>query len=305
MNDFVTCLICLKNMKKISPPHLRCIHGLTISDYLKKFPDAKLTSNSSRELMRSKMIGRKITWSNKISEATKENWKNGNFSGRTGIALSDESKVLLSQKMIGHEVSKEARLKISEAGIGRDAWNIGLTKETDERVARIAEKVSVYNSNMPDETRDKIASTLREKYASGELKPPCSKSGFRADLGMYFRSTWEANFARVLIYNKKQIIYEKSHISINRNGVLDCVYISDFEVDGKLIEIKGHAESSEEWTCNCVRCERDKKKINALKSQYPEIIIEIFGKKDYSEMASKYKILIPEWETSCYDGYKQ
>jgi len=304
MTNFVTCLICLKNMKKISPPHLKCVHGLTISAYLEKFPDAKLTSDKSRELMRIRMAGRKITWSDKISKSTQKNWKNGKFLGRTGIQLSEKSKALLSQKMMGHDVSKEARLKIGEAGIGRDAWNAGLTKETDERVARIAEKVSVYNLNMPEETRDKIASTLKEKYARGELKPPCSKSGFRTDLGMYFRSTWEANFARVLLYNKKPIIYENRHIPINLGKTLDCVYISDFEVDGKLIEIKGHAESSNEWTCNCVRCERDKRKINGLKLQYPEIIIEIFGKKDYSKMASEYKSNIPKWENSCYDRYK-
>lgn len=304
MSNLVKCLLCLKKMKKISSPHLKFMHNMTSHEYIMKFPDAKLTSDETILLMKKKMIGRKITWKNKISKAVKESWERGISKGRTGIPLSEQSKRSLSEKLMGHNMSEETRKKISESGIGRIPWNSGLTKEDDARIKSVSEKVSIYNLNMPQEKRNRISNTLKIKYLTKQLKPPCSKSGFRKDLGMYFRSTWEANFARVLLYNHKDIKYEDSCFQLSdNNGDVKAVYVSDFEVDNELIEIKGHAESSEIWSCDCSRCKRDKDKMNMFKKQYPHIKIKIFGKQEYSNMAKDFMNLIPNWEKSPYDRW--
>ena len=44
MKRYVTCLICGREFKKISPAHMR-MHGISFSEYLKKFPRAELVSD--------------------------------------------------------------------------------------------------------------------------------------------------------------------------------------------------------------------------------------------------------------------
>jgi len=46
------------------------------------------------------------------------------------------------------------------------------------------------------------------KYANG-MKIPNAKNGYRYDIKMSFRSSWEANYARILKFNDDPIIYEE------------------------------------------------------------------------------------------------
>jgi len=92
----------------------------------------------------------------------------------------------------GHNVSKEMRKKISErtkkamknpevikkivdANIGRTPWNKDLTKDTDERVKRITEKMIGENGywfgkKMSKETREKMSESQKRIIASGKKK---------------------------------------------------------------------------------------------------------------------------------------
>lgn len=296
--NYVICKICHKKMGSISPPHLKYKHNMTIKDYKEKFPDAVLQSADATRKRRNKNLGRKVTWANKISRSNKISWQKNPNQGRTGKSLSEKARKKLSNKLSGHEVSDETKIKIGAAGMGRDPWNKGLTKETDSRLMDISKKITEYNKNMPQETRNKIAQTLKKKYRDG-MKISNAKTGLRKDLGMSFRSTWEANYARLLLYKNKDIIYEKDRFSLYKDDKMKCVYVTDFKIGEKeYIEIKGHAFSNEKWTCNCKRCIRDKEKMRLLKDQYPDIKMKIIGKKEYKEIYDKYEYIIPNWEKS-------
>lgn len=71
--------------------------------------------------------------------------------------------------------------------------------------------------------------SLRESYRRGRkpTRHTWGRGGFREDLGHYVRSTWEANYARVLLFLDHEYEYEPSG--------LRC----DFLVDGHLaVEVK-------------------------------------------------------------------
>lgn len=68
--------------------------------------------------------GNKI-WANKIPET----------GGGGATIITESQRKQISQSLKGHSVSAQTRKKIGAAGKGRTAWNKGLTKETDDRVA--------------------------------------------------------------------------------------------------------------------------------------------------------------------------
>ena len=211
---------------------------------------------------------------------------------------SENSKEELSEKLKGHSVSEETRKKIGMSGIGREPWNKGLTKEDTPSLMGTSKKVSEWNKiSMTDEKKEQISKTLKRLYAEG-MKIPHSIDGYRKDLDMYFRSTWEANYARILKLENKEIIYEKNRFTlVKENGEINHVYIPDFQIgENEYVELKGHMDSLFSWGCNCKRCLRDKNKLELFRKQYPNIKLNVIGKKEYQEIYDKYYKIIPEWE---------
>ena len=296
-SDFVVCQICQAQFKAINFLHLRK-HNISVEEYVARFPNAKLTSQFTCNNRSRSLVGREITWSDKIADGVSQSWKDNRFQGRTGIPLSEESKEKLSQKLMGHSVSEEARVKIGEASIGRIPWNANLTKDSDPRLAKLADRISQLSTASDPAVRKKISDTLKKKYADGMPIPP-AKGGFRADLGFYLRSRWEANYARVLNFEEIPFEYEKKRFTLyGPNKEILETYVPDFwiEIRDTFIEIKGHADSRNQWSCDCLRCQRDKRKIAAFKSQFPNIKLEIFGKEEYKGMALLYNDIVPDWE---------
>ena len=300
MEEKIECKICGRKFKQIHHRHVKQ-HGLTIDEYKKQFPDAPINSEASSQRRSDSITGREFTWANKISESNKQSWKNNPNQGRTGVPLSEDSKKQLSEKLMGHYVSKETRVKISLSGLGRTPWNKGLTKADDERLVSVSNKIREWNKeHMTPEMRQKISQTLKQKYAAG-MKIPQAKSNWRTDLQHYFRSTWEANYARVLNYNQTTWTYEQHRFRLtDDSGDIIAVYTPDFFID-KHIEIKGHADAADDWECDCRRCDRDRMKMLLFSEQYPEEEIEIIGKKEYRDIATKYASIIDNWEVTSYD----
>jgi len=299
----VVCMICGRHFDAINHLHLRK-HNISVGEYVEQFPNASLSSSTMLKNRSKSLKGKKRTeeWKRKISESNKASWKQNPKQGRTGRALSKKSKKALSEKLQGHSVSNETRRKIGIAGLGREPWNKGLTKDDDSRLKSVSKKVRAWNQvAMTAEKRQQISQTLKQKYAAG-MPIPNSKIGMRKDLGMSFRSTWEANFARILKFQSKKIIYEQDRFTLlSEDGTIECVYTPDFRIsDSEYIEIKGHADSFIDWTCDCSRCKRDKNKHKLMDEQYPNISIHIVGKKEYRQFALYYKGL-DCWEQSSYD----
>jgi hypothetical protein len=110
-----------------------------------------------------------------------------------------------------------------------------------------------------------------------------SKSFRREDLeNTYFRSSWEANFARYL--NLKGIAweYEKYRFKLSNNKT----YIPDFFLpqENKFIEVKGY------WRSQAL------KKFKMFEEEYPNISIEVFGKEEYKQLEEEFKDKIRNWE---------
>jgi len=301
--EFVNCEICGKEFKTITAKHL-LRHELTLKEYSNKFPYAELVSQKTKDLKNSKLRGkaRSEETKKKISESNKKSWQDNPNQGRTGCPLSDESKKDLSEKLMGHEVSEETRKKISETGMGREPWNKDLTKEDHPSLQTMSEKAKKWNEeNMTDELKEQISKTLKQRYADG-MKIPHANGGKREDLNMYVRSSWEANYARVLKYCNKKIEYEVDKFVLYKDGKIECTYTPDFKIGEKTyIEIKGHLRSIDNWDCNCKSCIRDKNKTKLMEEQYPDIKIIFIGKKEYTELCEQYNKLVENWEFGSYD----
>jgi hypothetical protein len=167
---------------------------------------------------------------------------------------------------------------------------------------------SGWNPNTP-EHRAKLSIGMRERWASGKMKIltrssslrkygvdhhtqrieyieslkrfSFAKHGIRDDLGIYFRSSWEANFARYLNYLGKKWSYEPQSFRLNSGKR----YVPDFwvEDDNAFYEVKGL------WVGSA------KQKVEDFIAEYEHRLI-LLDVERYKEISRKYSKLISCWE---------
>lgn len=184
-----------------------------------------------------------------ISDAVKRSWETGDH---------QEKVKRTCQEKYGKDhwmKTDEARSLFSEIFTGREI--------TDE-----------HRHNMSLSQQKRLKDHNHPSYTSG-------KGGKREDLGgQYFRSMWEANFARVMNYEGK--IWEYETKTFQLTSALS--YTPDFLIDGVYYEIKGIESPSYI------------EKFALFKEIHPEIEIVVIDGTKYLEMTKKYKKLIKEWE---------
>lgn len=120
-----------------------------------------------------------------------------------------------------------------------------------------------------------------EKIAKNSVK---SKRGIRQDLGHFVRSSWEANYARILNYLNINYEYEPQVFWLKRNDGSEISYLPDFKIGDLYIEVKGY------WR------EVSREKFELFKNQYPEIKIITIETKEYTILKNCYKNKIDTWE---------
>ena len=196
---------------------------------------------------------------------------------------------------------KESKEKIRAARIkfyrnGGKPWNYGVTTENNEIWKKTAEKISkaLLGRTFEEIYGPKKAREMKEKLSKrnvGENNPmfgkpsPHRKRGFRKDLGHFVRSTWEADFARILKLHNLDYQYEpKTFELIKANGEI-LHYTPDFYVPSQntFYEIKGFLR------------DLDEEKLELFQKQYPQINLVIINTTRFAEFALKYKTLI-NWE---------
>lgn len=107
------------------------------------------------------------------------------------------------------------------------------------------------------------------------------KCGIREDLGCYFRSTWEANYARILNLRGRTWQYEPRVFTFEDG----TTYRPDFYVKQQgYIEIKGY--ESEEW----------EEKLAQFREQFPRTKLTVVGLDLYRRLRRRYKDRIVTWE---------
>lgn len=123
-----------------------------------------------------------------------------------------------------------------------------------------------------------------------------SNQGKRADLGnVFFRSGWEANYARYLnfLVSQKMIYkweFEPDTFWFNEIKRGTRHYLPDFKVWDKknsepyYVEIKGHMDA------------KSRTKLKRMAKYYPHIRVDLIQGKQYNEIKSKLSSIIPNWE---------
>ena len=142
------------------------------------------------------------------------------FFKRNGIAIRSlkEAKVVSSKTCEGLEKWR----------VIHGSWNKGLSID-DPRIKRGAEKGR--------KTQIKNGKSRGKNNPMYGKAPPPRKRGFRKDLNHFVRSSWEANFARILIHLSIPYEYEKHTFSLKAGDS----YTPDFFLPSKktFYEIKG------------------------------------------------------------------
>lgn len=151
----------------------------------------------------------------------------------------------------------------------RSAWNKGLTKCNDERVAK-----NSVNAGLSRRGRPGHAHTLKTKMEISERMSGNNNGGrckwFTVD-NKKVQGTWEFNFAIEL--NRRNIDWEphpKPPWKFFRDGK-ECNYTPDFYIkeDDLFLELKGY------WWGN------DKEKMNLISEQHSDKNLLIIEKEDY------------------------
>lgn len=134
----------------------------------------------------------------------------------------------------------------------------------------------------------------RSKYNNNTKSYSYARGGKRDDLGIYVRSSWEANWARYLNFLKKHgeiqdWVYEPETFEFAGIKRGSKFYTPDFlviEKDGSRVyyEIKGYMDA------------QSKTKLRRMKKYHPNIKIIVVEKKQYYAVARKVRGLIPNWE---------
>jgi len=114
------------------------------------------------------------------------------------------------------------------------------------------------------------------------------KQGYREDIGIFVRSSWEANIIRILIFLNILWEYEKHRVYLldkesktGRSSFIIDLWLPQFEFN---IEIKG------------ARFGNKDKKLKLLYEQYPDFPIKIIDGEVYHKLEKMFKHKIPSWE---------
>jgi transcription elongation factor Elf1 len=297
-NNCLTCKICGENIQlHLLNTHIKYYHSLEPIDYYRDFYNIKFKSKKN------KFVGNDIYFILQMRElypqfsndlelfqylyenhecnysvlSQKFNYNNiyklcDSLGVKVNYNLTKEHKEKISQKHKGKKLSTEHKKKISE----------GYHNLPEEKKEEISKKISKGNKGKTY-SRESIEKMINNR--KDEKHPFRGKAGKRADLdNQYFRSTWEANYARILRYLNVEYQFEPDIIWLKRQDGSEISYRPDFKVGDLYIEIKGY------WYEDAVE------KMKMLKEQYPEIKVKVITSKIYNKLVKFYKKKIESWE---------
>lgn len=245
---------------------------------------------------------------NKDSEFFRE-WQNR-------AAISKIGKKRPAQALVLKNLHKQGKIKITESGkkilsekmkkqIKTNGHPRGMKGKKHSNESK--NKISIASSKTwenPDyilnqqDHRQNLSDRMSLMQKNGDLRNAYSrgKQGKRKDLeNIYFRSSWEANYARYLNYLKSKKLIFKWEFEPDtfwfeniKRGIRS--YLPDFKIwdtaysEPYYVEVKGWMDS------------KSKTKIKRMKKYYPYIRLDVVEKKQYLEIKNKLSRLIPFWE---------
>lgn len=222
-------------MKFITVTHLKK-HCLTSAQYLEKFPESKLTSEEHREKLRQKMLGREITWKDKISTGTKigmhklESW--AKFQEHIDTRDTSSFGTHFKSDLPETKTKMYTTERNERVSVGKTAW------WADGRKGKKIEELW-------GEEKGKEIRRLKSEQTTGKKNPGYGKiyEAVGTKVGRYkghlFRGILEYSFYKQLENEGKleTAQYEPFRIPYVLEGI-DRTYTPDFLIDNRLIEIK-------------------------------------------------------------------
>lgn len=204
------------------------------------------------------------------------------------LKLTDEAKKIIGEK---------AKKRIAEKGHPRGALGLKFSEESKKKISENSKRMW---ENMSDEMRQKmslIASKNGQKVSAKNRSHKTTwKAGWRSigSVDKYYRSRWEANYARYLEWLKqnKQIKDWKHEPKtfwfkdIKRGAVS---YLPDFWIVGlndeeEFHEVKGWMD------------DRSKTKLKRMAKYYPNVKLVLIDSRAYKSIERDIKSLIKDWE---------
>jgi len=157
--------------------------------------------------------------------------------------------------------------------------------------------------SMPEERKaQKTMRMMQTRAKNGNYAPPRPKAtwkaGWRIVAGrrVYFRSRWEANYARYLQFLKERgdiLEWEHEPITFWFKGIKrgTVSYLPDFRVtennsDIAYHEVKGYMD------------QRSRTKLERMRRQYPSVRLILIDRKPYMEIERKLGRIIEGWEAA-------
>jgi hypothetical protein len=184
----------------------------------------------------------------------------------------------------------------------REVFSVELRKKFSETMKKSWKEGKINPSNnwsKTDEGKKKLSELAKGKLCTPEMRKNMSiaaqarlrtkrekmyttaKGGTRNDLNQYFRSSWEANFARILNFQGKQWQYEPKTFQLTET----MSYTPDFFCEGVFFEIKGRMD------------ETSKNKLELMFQLFPDVKIEVIDCVKYNLLRLQYKQLLKStWE---------
>ena len=301
----------VKEEKKLCQFYEKGLSALEISSKLKRSVGA----------IRNKAYELKITKNTKWSKTEEEHIKNSYAANipvdiiasqlnRSFAAIACKANELDITKNPGEHIITDKIRKTSSARMRK--WWQTIDEET---------KLRIVSHSCSEETRKKIGASLRnskkhkkamrsqkrkqilsdsmiESHRSGKLKGGYSlgKRGIRKDIGIYVRSSWEANIARylnLLIENKKVASWEYEPYRFEFEEIKRGTrsYLPDFCVVFK-------SGRTEWWEVKGWMTAKAKTAIKRFHKYYPWEKLIIIDKEKYRKIEREFSYQLPEWEES-------
>lgn len=268
----IKCKICHRNFKIITNTHLISSHNITIDEYLDKYPNSKIICNKTLERLRKQNktnvkekntgffhLSKERNFRRTQSLLMKQRW-NEDYEYMYRIILKNIKKATKSRIVKRYTINCEKcgnEFKVTKYGI----------KCGRRFCSRECFDNSEYKRNIAINNLPKVQDNTKCYHL-------VSDAGYREDIGHFVRSSWEANFCRILIKSNIKYKYEKKEFELS-NGQK---YIPDFYLpEYKLyIEIKGYKHPK--WI----------KKFNLFRKEYSDVKISLIDEENYYEIIEQF-----------------
>lgn len=208
-------------------------------------------------------------------------------------------KFATDQELRAH-LSERAKRQIAERGHPRGMLGVKHTPETIAKMAEASRRgwANPFSGHHTEERKQKASDNLLARIARGEMRSGYVRSagGRRADLdNRYFRSAWEANYARYLNWRKARAELESWDYEA-KTFVFEAIkrgtraYTPDFKLtfpDGRIEwhEVKGWMDP------------QSKTRLKRMGKYYPQEVVRVVDEA-WFRMAHKSGLaaVIPNWE---------